>query len=97
MFSAILILLTMPFSDLGKLRGIQFKPLNKTIFFIFVANLILLMILGAKHVETPFIELGQIATLVYFLFFIVMVPMAGIYENVQIYVLCIYLQYMYTY
>ena len=81
MFSAILILLTMPFSDLGKLRGIQFKPLNKTIFFIFVANLILLMILGAKHVETPFIELGQIATLVYFLFFIVMVPMAGIFEN----------------
>lgn len=81
MFSAILILLTMPFSDLGKLRGIQFKPLNKTIFFIFVANLLLLMILGAKHVETPFIELGQIATLVYFLFFIVMVPMAGIFEN----------------
>ena len=81
MFSAILILLTMPFSDLGKLRGIQFKPLNKTIFFIFVANLILLMILGAKHVETPFIELGQAATLVYFLFFIVMVPMAGIFEN----------------
>ena len=81
MLSAILILLTMPFSDLGKLRGIQFKPLNKTIFFIFVANLILLMILGAKHVETPFIELGQAATLVYFLFFIVMVPMAGIFEN----------------
>jgi ubiquinol-cytochrome c reductase cytochrome b subunit len=81
MFSAILILLTMPFSDLGKLRGIQFKPLNKTIFFIFVANLLLLMILGAKHVETPFIELGQIATLVYFMFFIVMVPMAGIFEN----------------
>jgi ubiquinol-cytochrome c reductase cytochrome b subunit len=81
MFSAILILLTMPFSDLGKLRGIQFKPLNKTIFFIFVANLILLMILGAKHVETPFIELGQVATLVYFSFFIVMVPMAGIFEN----------------
>jgi ubiquinol-cytochrome c reductase cytochrome b subunit len=71
----------MPFSDLGKLRGIQFKPLNKTIFFIFVANLILLMILGAKHVETPFIELGQVATLVYFSFFIVMVPMAGIFEN----------------
>ena len=81
MFSAILILLTMPFSDLGKLRGIQFKPLNKTIFFIFVANLLLLLVLGAKHVETPFIELGQIATLIYFLFFIVLVPMAGIFEN----------------
>jgi ubiquinol-cytochrome c reductase cytochrome b subunit len=81
MLSAILILLTMPFSDLGKLRGIQFKPLNKTIFFIFVANLLLLLVLGAKHVETPFIELGQIATLIYFLFFIVLVPMAGIFEN----------------
>jgi len=81
MFSAILALLTLPFADLGKLRGIQFKPLNKTIFFLFVANLLLLLVLGAKHVESPFIEIGQLATFFYFFFFIVLVPMAGIFEN----------------
>ena len=81
MFSAILALLTLPFADLGKLRGIQFKPLNKTIFFLFVANLLLLLVLGAKHVESPFIEIGQLSTFFYFFFFIVLVPMAGIFEN----------------
>lgn len=81
MFSAILIILTMTFGDLAKLRGIQFKPLNKIMFFIFVGNLLLLMVLGAKHVESPFIEIGQIATLVYFSYFVVTVPMSTIFEN----------------
>ena len=81
MFSAILIILSMTFGDLAKLRGIQFKPLNKTMFFIFVGNLLLLMVLGAKHVESPFIEIGQIATLVYFLYFVVSIPMSTIFEN----------------
>jgi hypothetical protein len=81
MFSAILIILTMAFGDLAKLRGIQFKPLNKAMFFIFVGNLLLLMVLGAKHVESPFIEIGQIATLVYFLYFVVTIPMSTIFEN----------------
>ena len=38
-FSAILIILAMTFGDLSKLRGLEFKPLNKTVFFIFVGNL----------------------------------------------------------
>ena len=81
MFSAILVILTMTFGDLAKLRGIQFKPLNKVMFFIFVGNLLLLMVLGAKHVESPFIEIGQIATLVYFSYFVVTIPMSTIFEN----------------
>lgn len=81
MLSAILIILTLAFSDLAKLRGIQFKPLNKTMFFIFVGNLLLLLVLGAKHVESPFIEIGQIATLVYFSYFAVIIPMSTIFEN----------------
>jgi ubiquinol-cytochrome c reductase cytochrome b subunit len=69
MFSAILILLLLPFMDISKSRGMQFRPLSKIGFFIFIANFLILMQLGAKHVESPFIELGQIATLVYFLYF----------------------------
>ena len=55
MFSALLILLVMPFTDISKLRGIQFRPLSKIVFYIFVANFLILMQLGAKHVESPFI------------------------------------------
>ena len=70
MFSAILIIMIMPFTDLGRSRGLQFRPLSKIDFFIFVANFIFLMVLGAKHVESPFIELGMICTSLYFLFYL---------------------------
>ena len=69
MFSAILIILSMIFLDVNKVRGFQFRPLSKIFFYYFVAVLIGLMILGAKHVETPYIEYGQAFTLAYFLYF----------------------------
>jgi ubiquinol-cytochrome c reductase cytochrome b subunit len=81
MFSAILILLAMPFTDLSRSRGIQFRPLSKIAFYIFIANFIILMVLGAKHVESPFIEFGQISTVVYFAHFLIVVPMISLLEN----------------
>jgi ubiquinol-cytochrome c reductase cytochrome b subunit len=81
MFSAILALLTMPFVDLSKLRGIQFRPLSKVAFYIFVANFLILMQLGAKHVESPFIEFGQISTILYFSHFLIIVPLVTLLEN----------------
>ncbi len=81
MFSAILALLLMPFSDLSKLRGIQFRPLSKIAFFIFIANFLILMQLGAKHVESPFIEFGQLSTTLYFAHFLLIVPFVTLLEN----------------
>jgi ubiquinol-cytochrome c reductase cytochrome b subunit len=81
MFAAILALIAMPITDLSKLRGVQFRPLSKIAFFIFVANFLVLMQIGAKHVETPFIEFGQISTVLYFAHFFVIVPALSIIEN----------------
>jgi len=81
MFAAILALLIMPFTDLSKLRGNQFRPLSKIAFFIFVANFLILMQLGAKHVESPFIEFGQISTVLYFAHFVIIVPFVTLLEN----------------
>ena len=81
MFSAILILLAMPFTDLSKSRGIQFRPLSKIAFFIFISNFLILMQLGAKHVESPFIEFGQISTVIYFSYFLFIVPLISLLEN----------------
>jgi ubiquinol-cytochrome c reductase cytochrome b subunit len=81
MFSAILILLIMPLTDMSRSRGIQFRPLSKIAFFVFVANFIILMLLGAKHVESPFIEFGQISTILYFLYFLILVPLISLLEN----------------
>jgi len=81
MFASILMLMVMPVTDLSKLRGVQFRPLSKIAFFIFVANFLILMQIGAKHVETPFIEFGQISTVLYFAHFFVIVPVISIVEN----------------
>ena len=81
MFAAILALMVMPITDLSKLRGVQFRPLSKIAFFVFVANFLVLMQLGAKHVETPFIEFGQISTVLYFSHFLIIVPLVSLLEN----------------
>jgi len=84
MFSALLILLIMPYTDISKLRGVQFRPISKVTFYIFVANFLILMQLGAKHVESPFIEFGQISTILYFSHFFIIVPLVNLLENTLI-------------
>ena len=49
------------------------------------ANFLVLMALGAKHVESPFIELGQISTALYFGYFIVLLPLVTILENTVVF------------
>jgi ubiquinol-cytochrome c reductase cytochrome b subunit len=39
------------------------------------------MKLGACHVETPFIELGQLSTVIYFGYFALVAPIASFIEN----------------
>jgi ubiquinol-cytochrome c reductase cytochrome b subunit len=84
MFSAILALLVMPFTDLSRNRGIQFRPLSKIAFYVFVTNFLILMVLGAKHVESPFIEFGQISTVIYFAHYLIIVPIVSLIENTLI-------------
>jgi ubiquinol-cytochrome c reductase cytochrome b subunit len=42
------------------------------------------MQLGAKHVESPFIEFGQISTVLYFSHFLIIIPLTSLIENVLI-------------
>ena len=81
MFSALIILTVLPKTDLGYTKGLQFRLITKFVFFFFVTDFLILMVLGAKHVETPYIELGQIATVIYFLTFLVFIPLASLIEN----------------
>jgi len=81
MFSAILAIMLLPITDLGRSKGLQFRPLSKFAFWVFVVNFLILMKLGACHVETPFIELGQLSTVLYFGYFIIIVPVISLIEN----------------
>jgi len=84
MFSALLVIMLLPVVDLGKTKGFQFRPLSKIVFWTFVANFLILMKLGACHVESPFIELGQLSTALYFGYFLAIVPGISIIENTLI-------------
>jgi ubiquinol-cytochrome c reductase cytochrome b subunit len=81
MFAAILAIMLLPITDLGRSKGLQFRPMSKLAFWVFVANFLILMKLGACHVESPFIELGQISTVLYFGYFVLIVPVISLIEN----------------
>jgi ubiquinol-cytochrome c reductase cytochrome b subunit len=81
MLGAILILLAMPVLDTGRLRGGQFRPVWRFMFWTLVINLVLLGWLGSQHAEAPFTTIGAIATATYFAWFLVLVPVVGVVEN----------------
>jgi len=81
MFSSILILLALPVLDRSNIRGMQFKPLIKISFWIFVANFLVLMRIGGLHPEEPYITIGFISTLVYFGWFLLAVPLISLTES----------------
>jgi ubiquinol-cytochrome c reductase cytochrome b subunit len=68
--ASIAILLILPASQKRTLRGNQFYPINQIIFWIILNTVILLTWIGARPAEDPYILVGQILTVLYFLYFI---------------------------
>jgi ubiquinol-cytochrome c reductase cytochrome b subunit len=81
MFGALLIFISMIFLDVNKMRGFQYRPISKIAYYSFCAIFLGLMVLGAKHVESPYIELGQSLTLAYFLYFLLIIPFVSYIES----------------
>jgi len=81
MFGSLLILLILPLIDLSRIRGCQFRPAMKVAFWFFVINFVILMWIGSQHPNSPYVEIGQIATTLYFAWFLVIVPAIGLAEN----------------
>jgi len=84
MFGSLLILLILPITDLSRIRGMVFRPAMKLFFWAFVVNFFILMWIGSQHPNTPYVEIGQVATIFYFSWFFIIVPMIGLIENTLI-------------
>lgn len=82
MVGAILILLTLPFFNISLIRSSYFRPIWKILFWLFVANFLLLGWIGGNPVEYPYVLIGQILTISYFMYFIVLVPLFSFIDNV---------------
>nr|AXS65105.1 cytochrome b [Cerambycidae sp. 4 KM-2017] len=69
---SIAILYILPFINKKNILSTQFYPLNKTLFWLLLTNILLLTWIGARPVEDPYINLGQLLTVSYFTLYFTM-------------------------
>nr|QNV12088.1 cytochrome b [Vespa crabro] len=70
LLSAILILLILPFINSPKKFNLKFNPLYQINFWMLFSTFLMLTWLGGQEIETPFIELTQLYSILYFMMFI---------------------------
>ena len=87
MLGAIAVLFALPWLDTSKVRSMRFRPIARWFFFIFV---VMCFLLGWAGKETPdnewlfglsYYRMSQIATLYYFAYFLVILPILGLIET----------------
>ena len=81
MGGAILVLFLIPFIYNSEVRNTTYRPIFKICFWIFVSDFILLTWIGQKPVRDTFIYAGQVATVYYFVFFLVCIHVVGKIES----------------
>jgi len=81
MFSAIFVLFLLPWLDTSKVRSATFRPIYKVLFWIFLIDAIVLGWVGSKPAEGIYIIISRIATLYYFLHFLILLPLLGKFER----------------
>lgn len=82
MGGSLLILLVLPFVHTSKVKSSTFRPLAKLGFWAFVSNFFLLLVLGGLPIEEPYTTISIYAVIFYFSYFLILVPIIGIIENI---------------
>lgn len=77
---AIVVLLLLPSLPKTKIKVCKFDSMAQFFFWVFVSDVILLTWIGAQALEHPYILLGQIATIVYFSYFLLVLPFLSYFE-----------------
>jgi quinol-cytochrome oxidoreductase complex cytochrome b subunit len=81
MGGAIVILFFLPFINTSEVRSSTFRPIYRKLFWFIFADFLLLGWIGQEIVETPYVQIGQIATVFYFFYFLVLIPFVGLLET----------------
>ena len=81
MAGSLLVLFLIPFINTSEIRSTDFRPIFKIFYWILVIDFLLLGWIGQKPVTNTFIILGQLATTIYFSFFLVLIPLLGFVES----------------
>ena len=81
MFASLFILMCLPWLDTSKVRSAVFRPLYKIFFWILVIDVVILGYIGANPPEGLYLLIGRVATVYYFVHFILIMPILGFKEK----------------
>jgi len=81
MFGAIAVLAFLPWLDTSRVRSATYRPVYKVFFWVFVACCLGLGYLGAAPAEGGYVIAARILTLYYFAFFLLIMPLLGMFET----------------
>nr|QQQ88644.1 cytochrome b [Hyalella cajasi] len=80
---SILVLYSLPFTFLAKMKSSMFYPLSKSLFWFFIVSVIMLTWIGMCPVEPPYVLTGQIFTFLYFLFYLLNPVISKIWDLME--------------
>jgi len=86
MFGAIASLVFIPWLDTSRVRSCRFRPLMKQFFWAFLVACVLLGYCGGQSVDAarfgvPLVWVARIASIYYYVFFWLILPIVGLIET----------------
>ena len=83
MFGSIFVLFFVPWLDTSRVRSARFRPIYRQFFWLLVVDCVLLTYAGGQPPEGLWLLLSRFGAAYYFLHFLVVLPIVGLFEKAR--------------